>query len=246
MPSTASASAPAPAAAGLFRAALRSSQLANGNERREIDARLVEPGDKLFEPRAPRRERQLAQILIAVGEKIVGAQMRGKLGHQFFGDGFAIEPLLQHVERLHALVAHDQKLAIDGAGKPQRFDEIGKAPGNVFAGAGIEPPNGAAVMLGGDRLDANAVPFPFGHEIGRVERGKIGLVDGMREHRRPERRRIARSPAFRRGLPARRKARRRAAPSRARALRCPGHRWRRAPPPRPWQVAPTRRCAIRR
>ena len=65
--------------------------------------------------------------------------MRRKFGHQFRRDGFAIEPLLQHVERLHAAVAHDQELAVDGAGQPQRFEQIGKALGNVFAGARIEP-----------------------------------------------------------------------------------------------------------
>ena len=136
-------------------------------------------------------ERQLAQILVAVGKQIVGAQMRGKFGHELLRDAFAIEPLLQHVERLHAAVAHDQKLAVDRAGQTQRIEEIGKALGNILAGARIEPRDLAAVAARGDGLHADAVPFPFGHELGRIERGEIGVVERMRQHRRPERRRIA-------------------------------------------------------
>ena len=45
-----------------------------------IDARIVEPRDEGFEPRAPLGERQFAQVLVAVDQKIVGAQMRGKFG----------------------------------------------------------------------------------------------------------------------------------------------------------------------
>ena len=46
-------------------------------------------------------------------------------------------------------------------------------------------------MRRSDGLDANAVPFPLGHEGGRVERGKIGFIDGVREHRWPEWRGLA-------------------------------------------------------
>ena len=109
------------------------------HQRREIDARFGEPRDERFKPLAPPGERQLAQILRAVGQQIVSAQMRGKFGHQLCRDGLAVEPLLQHVEGLHALLAHDQKLAINRARKPQRVDEIGKTLGNIFAGARIEP-----------------------------------------------------------------------------------------------------------
>ena len=68
------------------------------NERRKIDARIAEPRDESFEARAAVDEWKLAQVFFAVGEKIVGAQMRGKLRRQLAGDGFAVEPLLQHVE----------------------------------------------------------------------------------------------------------------------------------------------------
>ena len=120
--------------------------------------------------------------------------MRGKLGDQLRRDGFAVEPLLQHVERLHAMIAHDQQFAVDGAGQMQRVEQIGKAFGNILAGARIKPRRHAVVavlrLCGRDRLHADAVPFPFRHEVGGVERGEIGLVERMRQHRRPERRRI--------------------------------------------------------
>ena len=76
-----------------------------------------------------------------------------------------------------------------------------------------------------------------------IERGEILLLDRVRQHRRAERRRIARSPASRRGLRARRTARCRAARGRARAARSRPAPCRRAPRPRSWRAAPTRRCA---
>jgi hypothetical protein len=41
-----------------------------------------------------------------------------------------------------------------------------------------------------------AVPFPFGGEVGRIERGEVHLLDRMRQHRRPERRGVARFRAL--------------------------------------------------
>ena len=68
------------------------------DERREVDARRREPRDEGFQPPAPLRERPLAQILAALDQEVVGAQMRGKLGEQLRRNGFAVQPLLQHVE----------------------------------------------------------------------------------------------------------------------------------------------------
>ena len=89
------------AGAGRRRLLARGSELVpgrEGDERREVDAGFVEPGDEAFQPRAALGERKVAQILLAVGEEIIGAQMRGKFGHELCRDGFAVEPLLQHVE----------------------------------------------------------------------------------------------------------------------------------------------------
>ena len=116
--------------------------------------------------------------------------MRRKLKHQLGVYRFAVEALLQHVERLHAAIAHDQELAVDRAGKPQRVDEVGEAFGDVLAGARIEPRDDRAVAPRRGGLHADAVPFPFGHELGRIERGKIGVLERVRQHRRAKRRRI--------------------------------------------------------
>ena len=170
---------------------MSASQVAKANERRQIDARLVEPGNKTLKPRAPLGERQLPQILIAVGEQIVSAQMHRKFGQKFRGHAFSIEALLKNVEALHPSVAHDEKFAVDRTRQPQRFDQIGKAPGNVFAGARIKPSGHSLFKPCCNGLDADAVPLPFGHEFRRIECRKIRLVERVRQHRRPERRRIA-------------------------------------------------------
>jgi hypothetical protein len=117
--------------------------------------------------------------------------MRGKLGRQLAGNGFAVEPLLQHIKRLHAPFPHDQKLAIDRARQTQSFDQIGKALGDILAGARIKPPDGVAVARRRDRLHADAVPLPLGHEIGGVESGEVRFVECMRQHGRPKRHWIA-------------------------------------------------------
>ena len=193
MPSTASVSGPAPADDGSARAAISSSHVENGNQGRDIDAWLVEPRDEGFQAPAALLERTLAQIVVTVGEEIVDAQMRRKLGEQFRRHCLAVQPLLQHVERLHAAVAHDQQLAVDRALELQRLAEIGKAPGDFLAGARIEPRDALAVFApAGDRLQANAVPLPLRHVVGWIERGEFRLFDRVREHDRAERRRIAR------------------------------------------------------
>ena len=135
---------------------------------------------------------------VAVGEKIVGAQMRGKFGDQLRRDGFAVEPLLQHVEGLHAALAHDQKFAVDGAGEAQGVEQIGKALGDVFAGARIKPrdpscrPCRAATAC--TRMPSH---FHSAMKSAGIEPGKSLVVERMRQHRRPERRRIAARRFFR-------------------------------------------------
>jgi hypothetical protein len=167
---------------------------AKRNERRQIDPVIVEPRDEAFEPGAALGKRPLAQILLAIGQQIVGAQMRRKFRHQLGRDGFAVKPLLQHVEHLHPAVAHDQEFAVDRARQAQRLKEIGKTFRYFLAGARIKPGNKPAVgfaVSAGHRLNANTVPFPLGRKVGRIERHEVGIVERMRQHRRPERRRIA-------------------------------------------------------
>src|SRR4029077_7700862 len=107
-------------------------------------------------------------------------------------NGLAIEPLLQHVEALHAAIAYDQQLAVDRAGQPQCADEIGEACRDVLTSAGVEPRDEPAVLArSGGGLDANAVPFPFPYEIRGIERLQIAVLDRVGEHRRPEGGRMA-------------------------------------------------------
>src|SRR4029079_17658369 len=107
-----------------------------------------------------------------------GAQMDRKVLHQFRRDDLSVQPLLQHVERLHASLTQYQQLAVDGAGKMQRWHEVGKAPGDVLAGARIEPRlQMAALVAARNRLHADAVPFPFRDEIARTETGEIRILD---------------------------------------------------------------------
>ena len=40
----------------------------------------IEPCDQRFKPRAPLRERLVAQVLAILGEQIVGAEVRGEFG----------------------------------------------------------------------------------------------------------------------------------------------------------------------
>ena len=153
---------------------------------------IVELADEGLQPFAALRERQLAQIVLVVAEQIVGAQMNRKLLDQLRRHDLAVEPLLQNVETLHAPFAQDQKLAVDGAGQPQRRHEVRKAARDILAGARIEPRGDVAVLVAaGHRLHADAVPFPFGDVVGGIERGEIGVLDRMRQHHRAERRGIA-------------------------------------------------------
>ncbi len=97
MPSTACASAPT----GSLRAAASSSQLANGTSGERSTLRRIEAGDEALEPGPPLDEGKRAQVLLAVDQQIVCAQMGRKLRQQPGVDGLAVEPLLQHVEALH-------------------------------------------------------------------------------------------------------------------------------------------------
>ena len=159
---------------------------------RQIDAGIVELADEIFQPFAPFRERQFAQIVLVVAEQIIGAQMDREFLDQLRRDDLAVEPLLQNVETLHAAFAQDQKLAVDRAGQAQRRHQIRKATRDVLAGARIEPRRDVAARVAAcHRLHADAVPFPFGDVVGGIEVLEVGLLDRMRQHHGAERRGIA-------------------------------------------------------
>jgi hypothetical protein len=88
---------------------------------------------------------EAAKVLRAVYEQIVRAHEGGKARDELLVRPFAVEPLLQIVERRRAAVAPaHQQLSVDRALEAQRADEIGEGRADVLAGSRIEPA-GAAV-----------------------------------------------------------------------------------------------------
>ena len=136
-----------------------------------------------FEGGAALGEGERAEVAGAVLQEVVGAQVRGVAAELGGGDGLAVEALLQVGEAGDAAVlAADEELAVEGGVEVEGFEEVGEGPADVVAGAGEEA---AAVGVGGG-LDADAVPFPFGGEVGGVEAGEVGCFQGVREHDRAE------------------------------------------------------------
>ena len=87
--------------------------------------------------------------------------------------------------RLHALVTQHQQLSVDGAGQMQRRQQVREAAGDVFAAARIEPgPPVPLSVAATHRLHADAVPFPFGGEVGSVEAGEIAVFNRSPERTR--------------------------------------------------------------
>ncbi len=76
----------------------------------------------------------------------------------------------------------DEEFAVDGGVEVEGGEEVGEGVRDVVAGAGVE----AALVAFGDGLDADAVPFPFGGEVGGVQAGEVVLLDRVGEHDRAE------------------------------------------------------------
>ena len=107
----------------------------------------------------------------------------GRMFRQHLGrHRLAVQPLLQVVERRHRLVAAHQQLAVEHTLEVDRLDDVGKGAGDVLAGAAVEPLHAARR---GD-LHADAIPFPLGAEVRRVERVELGPLDGIGQHGRQE------------------------------------------------------------
>src|SRR6516162_2068869 len=97
------------------------------------------------------------------------------VAQQLRARGLAVEPLLQIVERGHCAVAQDEKLAIEGNRRRHRLDNLGKSSADVVAGARLEPPLAAA----SDELHADAVPFPLGEVVARVETFELRILERL-------------------------------------------------------------------
>src|SRR6185437_3050489 len=114
-------------------------------------------------------EAQRPQILAAPFEDIIEPDPGGVIGDHLRRRDFAIEPLLQIVERRDRTVAHHQQLSVKNDILVLQREEIGKRRANIVAAARIKP----ALAAAADELYADAVPFPLRAIINRIELGDI-------------------------------------------------------------------------
>ncbi len=178
------------------RSSLSSSQLVNGTIGDRSSAGRGSRAMPRFEPVPALGEGEAAQILRPLAQNVVEPHGRREIAQHFRGRGLAVEPLLQVVERGDLAVADHQQLAVQRHIRRHRRADVGKGAADLVAGARIEPLFGAA----GDELHADAVPFPFGEIVARVEPGDVGILERLRQHQRAEGRQIAdlgrRAPAL--------------------------------------------------
>ena len=136
-----------------------------------------------FEPGAALGEGEGAHVLVAVDEQIVEAHEGRIVAQHLGGDGLAVEPLLQVVERGDDAVAHDQQFAVEHRVEwLEGGDDLREACRDVVARARED----AHLAAPGGDLHAHAVPFPFGGNLVGVEPGPIAFLDRMRQHQRAE------------------------------------------------------------
>src|SRR5690606_7828118 len=131
----------------------------------QVEPRLRMPAEPGFEPAPAGAPRQRADIFAAVEQNIIDAYEGGQLGEMPRRRQLAVEALLQVVERGGIEVPPDQQLAVQHAIAEDVLDDVGERRRDVVAGAREQryPP------LRRDDLDADAVPFPLGGEVGGVE-----------------------------------------------------------------------------
>ena len=146
----------------------------------------MRPGKPSLEARAPLHERQRAQILALDDERIVEPHVRRKLLELLLRHALAVEALLQVVERRHLAVAHHQQLAVEHRVEMHAAGDIGKALADVVTRARVE----ARIAARRHDLHADAVPFPFGGKLGQIERRPVLVLQRVRQHQRPEHRRV--------------------------------------------------------
>ena len=218
------------------------------DRRRQVDARVVPASSMNASSRARRSMNGSSRRSILRRRKqVVGAQMDRIFLDQFRRHRFAVEPLLQHVERLHAAVAQHQQARRRSRREDAATAQGRESCGDVLAGARIQPRLACAALIAAcDRLHADAVPLPFRDEVGRVEIGEIRLLDRMRQHHQAERRRIEIDRLIASAFEPREQVEigRRSVP--ARSVRPHARPCRRDSPPRSSPAAPKPRSASRR
>ncbi len=101
--------------------------------------RLVE---ELGQARTPLAERDVTQVLVALGEEVEGDEPGRRLLAEHRDTGLGrVDALAERVERQGAVDGHDD-LPVDHAtvrqGHPQRLEELGEVAGQRLAAAGLE------------------------------------------------------------------------------------------------------------
>ncbi len=194
----ASASWPAWKAAGIETDARQRVPIVEGHDRRQVDARVVEPRHEGFEPLPAISEREPAEVLPVRHEDVVGPHVDRVLRDRLGRNALAVQALLQAREGLHPAFDHDQQFAVERRRSPapvrQAVHQVRKAAGNVVAASRVEPLRRPAVALDArDGLDPDAVPLPLGRKVTGRQGGEIlRLVDGVGQHGGAERGRIDR------------------------------------------------------
>ncbi len=108
------------------------------DQRREIEALARPGGHPRLQPHASFVVGERAQILAFQPQHVVQAHVGGMLLQHLGRHGFAVQPLLQVVERRHGLLAAHQQLAVEHAVEIDRLDDVGERARHVLAGAAVE------------------------------------------------------------------------------------------------------------
>jgi hypothetical protein len=147
------------------------------DHRRHIEGgtRRAVPG---FEAATALGKGQGAQIVATLAQHVVKPHRRRMIAQHLRIRRFAVEALLQIVERRNLARAHDQQLAVERHPVGDRRDDVGKGAPDVVPRARVEPPVPAAA----DQLHPDAVPFPFCEVVVRVYRLQIALFERLRQH----------------------------------------------------------------
>src|SRR5690606_27954620 len=86
-----------------------------------------------------------------------------------------------------AAPAQDEQLTVDRTLEINGIQDIGERSGNVLASARIDTRDATALAVAAAHgLNANAVPFPFGREVGGIQRlaPVADIFEWMGKHRR--------------------------------------------------------------
>jgi hypothetical protein len=153
-------------------------QRAISRRRRDVHRRR-RVGQRLFQPLASRRERRLAQILVAQREQVPGHERRGRLrGQELHARSGGMNAQEQRLE-VEPAGAHDDDLAVDDAAlgqrAGQRFHELGEVPVHRLLVAALQQDLVAVAEHEG------AKPVPLGLEQPALTGGKP--VGGAGQHR---------------------------------------------------------------